>query len=128
MRLTKGPWSILVGTASVGIPVVCGMSLFALEGRVDARDCVAALIAIATGGVVAGLLGLRKGPVEAGRASTLGCVAWVVVTLLTSLAVHPSHPGAALAMGVVVALSLAAFGTLMGLVVHGLLVPCLRKL
>ena len=126
-RLTKGPWSILVGAASVGIPVVLGMIPFALTGRVDFRDTLAALIAVATGGLVAGLLGLRKGPVEAGRASTLGCVAWVVVTLLMSLAVHASHPGAALALGAVTAVPLAAFGTLMGLIVHGLLVPCIRR-
>jgi hypothetical protein len=127
MRLTKGPWSILVGAASVGIPVVSGMSLFALEGRVDAGDCAAALIAIATGGLVAGLLGLRKVPLESGHASTLGCVAWVVVTLLTSLAVHPSHPGYALAVGFIAAIPLAAFGPLMGLAVHGMLTPCIRR-
>jgi hypothetical protein len=103
------------------------MLLFAFEGRVDARDCLAGLIAVAVAGSISGLLGLRKGPIEAGRASTLGCIAWVGVTLLTSLALFPLHPVAALAMGFVVALPLAAFGTLMGLVVHGLLIPCIRR-
>jgi hypothetical protein len=111
----------LIGAAAVALPVLPGMLL---HGKtVDAWDIRLALTIIAVGGGVAALWGLRKGLLDAGRASSMGGLAWVAaLTLMCGL--FYEHPHFAIGVWVVSVLPVAAFGILMGLTVF----PCIRRI
>lgn len=112
----------LIGATAIALPVLPGMILH--WQTVDRLDCAFALIAFTVGGTVAALWGLRRGPLEAGRASSMGAWAWVTVIALASQVLYWGHPGMALVIAVLYALPAAAFGILMGHAVY----PCIRRI
>src|SRR5712675_701826 len=83
-------WGGLVGGGAVGLPVAAGMILIR-NAHPDAWDLLMALIAVAVGALGAGLWALRRGPMDEGRAATLGCLAWLLVSLLAFMATNPFY-------------------------------------
>jgi hypothetical protein len=123
-RMTQGGQVLkgfLIGASAVGLPILAGIIL--LGGRPDAWDLLLAVIAISVGGGLAALWGLRKGPLDAGRASNMGGLAWVAaLTLMCGL--FYEHPRCAIGVWVLSVLPMAAFGILMGHLVY----PCIRRI
>jgi hypothetical protein len=97
--------------------------ILARDVHPDAVDCLAALVAVALGGLVAGFGALRRGVLGEGRAATLGMLAWEAVTLAFALAWHPSSFAIA---WILFALPVAAFGMGMGVLAYWTVRPCLR--
>ena len=125
-RMTQGLKGFLIGAAAVGFPVGVGTALFG--GRPDAWDLLFLLVVTTGGGLAAGVWGLRKGPLDAGRASSMGGFAWAAAFLVFCMTMLATHPGAAIGIWALFALPFAAFGILMGHLVFFVLSPCIRKL
>jgi hypothetical protein len=122
-RIQGAVKGFLTGAAAVGLPVLYLYGMLLVRGETDVWDCRIALIAMVAGGGVAALWGLRKGPLDAGRASSMGGLAWVAsLTLMCGL--FYEHPRWAVGVWIVSVLPIAAFGILMGLLVH----PCIRRI
>jgi hypothetical protein len=128
-RMTEGNQGLkgfLIGSAAVGLPVLAGILLS--RERPDAGGLLFVLVDISVGGGVAALWGLRKGPLDVGRAGSMGGVAWVAALLLVCLCFLSEHPRFALGIWVLFILPFAAFGILMGSVAYGLLQSCIRRI
>jgi hypothetical protein len=129
MNSQKCVWSLLVGGGAIGLPLAVGM-LQTPDAPPDARDILAALIAAGVGSLVAGLWALRAGPMDEGRASTLGCLSWMTVSLLAAISLNPSHAFTwpMIVLCLVIAVPAAVLGLGMGVLVHWAVRPCLRHL